>query len=73
MEKVGDFSGGPVIKNPPSKAGDAGLTPHAAGQLSLHNATTEPLCHNEDPVQPKKKKIWRSLYIQIVEQESGTG
>ena len=56
MEKVGDFSGGPVIKNPPSKAGDAGLTPHAVGQLSLHSATTEPVCHNEDPVQPKKKK-----------------
>ena len=56
MEKVGDFSGGPVIKNPPSQVGDAGLTPQDAGQLSLHNATTEPLCYNEDPVQPKKKK-----------------
>ena len=36
-----DFPGGPVVKNPPSTAGDAGLIPgqgteipHAAGQLS---------------------------------------
>ena len=36
-----DFPGGPVVKNLPSNAGDAGLTPgqgtkipHAAGQLS---------------------------------------
>ena len=40
--------GGPVAKNPRSSAGDAGSipglgtkTPHAAGQLSLHCATTE--------------------------------
>ena len=37
-----DFAGGPVVKNPPSSAGDLGLIPgrgtkipHAAGQLSL--------------------------------------
>ena len=70
MEKVGDVSGSPVIKNPPSKAGDAGWTPYAVGQLSLHNASAELVCHSEDPVQPKKKK---SLCIQTVEQESGTG
>ena len=47
--KSGDFPGGPVIKNPPSNAGDAGSIPgrgtkipHATGQLSLHAATTEP-------------------------------
>ena len=50
MEEVGDVSGGPVIKNPPSKAGEAGLSPHAVGQLTLHNATAEPVCHGEDPV-----------------------
>ena len=49
----GDFLGGPVVKNPPSNAGDAGSIlgwvtnkPHAAGQLSPHAATTEPVCHN---------------------------
>ena len=38
----GDFPGGPVVKNLPSDAGDAGSIPgrgtkipHAAGQLSL--------------------------------------
>ena len=43
-----DFPGGPVVKNPPCNAGDAGLIPgqgtkisHAAGQLSLHATTTE--------------------------------
>ena len=45
---LGDFPGGPVVKNPPSNAGDVGLIPgrgtkipHAAGQLSLHATTTE--------------------------------
>ena len=44
-----DFPGGPVVKYPPSNAGDAGLIPgwgtkipHAAGQLSTHATTTEP-------------------------------
>ena len=48
---IRDFPGGPVVKNPPSNAGDVGLIPgwetkipHAAGQLSLH--TLEPTCHN---------------------------
>ena len=50
---VGDFPGGPVVKNPPSCAGDAGSIPgrgtkipHAAGQLSLCTATTEATRHN---------------------------
>ena len=45
----GDFPGGPVVKNPPSNAGETGSSPgrgtkipHAAGQLSLCTATTEP-------------------------------
>ena len=44
-----DFRGGPVVKNPPSDAGDVGLIPgqgnkipHAKGQLCLYAATTEP-------------------------------
>ena len=48
-----DFPGGPVVKNPSCNAGDAGLIPgrgtkipHAAGQLSPHAATTEPVRHN---------------------------
>ena len=43
-----DSPGGPVIKNPPSNAGDMGLIPgwgtkipHATGQLSLHAKSTE--------------------------------
>ena len=55
-----DFPGGPVVKNPPSKAGDAGSipgrgtkVPEAAGQLSPGDTTTElghlnlesPQCH----------------------------
>ena len=57
-----DFPGGPVVKNLPSNAGDAGSIPgrgnkipHAAGQLSLCAtarmspcaATREPTCRNE--------------------------
>ena len=44
-----DFPGGPVVKNPPSSAGDMGSipgrgtkVPHAAGQLSPRITTTEP-------------------------------
>ena len=44
-----DFPGGPVVKNPPSNAGDVGSIsgqgtkiPHAAGQLNLRVTTTEP-------------------------------
>ena len=45
-----DFLGGPVVKNLPSNAGDAGSIPgwgtkipHAAGQLSPRATTTEPV------------------------------
>ena len=57
-----DFLGGPMVKNPPSSAGDSGSIPgrgikipHAAGQLShgpqllsLRASTRErkPTCHN---------------------------
>ena len=49
IESVGgDFPGGPVVKNPPSNAGDAGSIPgwgtkipHAVGQLSPRATTTE--------------------------------
>ena len=46
-----DFSGGPVVKNPPSNVGDAGSIsgqgpkiPYAKGQLSLR--ALEPERHN---------------------------
>ena len=45
-----DYPGGPVVKNPPSNAGDEGSIPHrgtkilhAMGQLSPCTATTEPM------------------------------
>ena len=52
--KSGLFPGGPVVKNLPSNAGDAGSSPgrgtkipHAKGQLSLHTSTREALvCYN---------------------------
>ena len=44
----GDFPGGPVVKNPPSNAGDVGSIPcrgtkipHAMGQLIPRTTTTE--------------------------------
>ena len=50
---VGDFPGGPVVKNLPSNAGDVGLIsgqgtkiPHALEQLSQRTTTKEPTrCH----------------------------
>ena len=51
---VGDLPGGPVVKNPPSNAGDVGSIPgqgtkipHATGQLSPRATTTEPAHLNE--------------------------
>ena len=53
-----DFPGGPVAKNPPSNAGDAGLIlgwgtkiPHAMGQLSPR--TLEPARHNSRACVPQ--------------------
>ena len=46
-----DFPGGPVVKNTPSNAGDAGSIPgrgtkipHAMGQLSPSATVTQPVC-----------------------------
>ena len=51
MVQPWDFPGGPVVKNPPSCAGDMVLThgweaktTQAVGQLSLLTGTTEPTC-----------------------------
>ena len=54
VEKImRDFPGGPVVKNPPRIAGEAGLTPgrgtkipHAAEQLGPLATPREPRCHN---------------------------
>ena len=54
VEKImRDFPGGPVVKNPPCIAGEAGLTPgqgtkipHAAEQPGPLATTREPRCHN---------------------------
>ena len=49
LKNIGDFPGGPVVKNPPCNAGDVGSIPgqgtkisHVAGQLSPCTTTTEP-------------------------------
>ena len=53
-------TGGPVVKNPYSNAGDAGSISgqvtrilHATGQLSLHATTTEPVCSGASKPQEK--------------------
>ena len=50
---MGDFPGGPVVKNPPSNARDMGLIPgqgtkipYASEQLSPHTTTRESTCSN---------------------------
>ena len=55
-----DSPGGPVVRSPPSSAGDLALipgrgtkVPHAVGQLSLQAATTGSKHPDKDPVQPK--------------------
>ena len=55
-----DFSGGPVVKNPPSNAGDAGSIPgwgtkilHATGQLSPCPTTIELVLLNQRSRKPQ--------------------
>ena len=50
---LGDFPGGPVVKNPPASVRDEGSIPgqgtkipHAMGQLSLHAEAKKPVCSN---------------------------
>ena len=57
-----DFPGGPVVKNPPSNAGDTGSIPgwgtkipHAAGQLSPCATTTDLTRLNERAHVPQLK------------------
>ena len=58
----GDFLGGPVVKNLPSNAGEAGSIPgpgtkilHAMGQVSLCAATTEPRVTTREPTDRNKR------------------
>ena len=51
LKVLWDFPGGPVVKNPPSNAGDVGSIPcrgtkipRAAGQLNMLAATREKPC-----------------------------
>ena len=62
MVEVGDFPGGPVVKNLPSNAGDMGSIPgqgtkipHVTGQLPSPRATTreKPARHNERSCMPQ--------------------
>ena len=63
IQQCWDFPGGPVVKNLPSNAGDAGSIPgwgtkipHAEGHLSLCAATAEPTCSGTHAPQLERKK-----------------
>ena len=69
-----DFPGGPVVKNLPSNAGNTGLIPgwatkipHAAGQLSLHTAATQPVPSGAYMLQLEKPPTYnkRSHVLQL--------
>ena len=73
---VGDFPGGPVVKNLPARAGDMSsvpgpgrLTPHIVEQVSLCAAATEPApwsppAATTEPVPPTREaSSMRSLCI----------
>ena len=58
-----DLPGGPIVKNPPSNAGDTGLIPgqgtkipHAVGQLSPRMTTTEPASSRARAPQPENSR-----------------
>ena len=53
--RIGDFPGGPVVKNPPSNAEDTGSVsgqgtkiPHVAGRLSPQSTTRVNLPHSNE-------------------------
>ena len=58
----GDFCCGPVIKNPPSNAGDMGSIPGRGTQIPRAIVTKptqqleKPACLSEDPTRPKTKQ-----------------
>ena len=43
-----------MVKNPPFNAGDVGS--YLGRELRSHMTRGLPVCHNQDPVEPKKKK-----------------
>ena len=43
---IWDFPGGPVVKNPPSNAGDVSLIPDRETKILTCHRATEPACHN---------------------------
>ena len=62
-----DFPGGPVVKDPPSNAGDVGSIPsqgtkipQATGQLSPRTTTTEPARVLQGKIPHAAKKIPRA-------------
>ena len=59
---LGDFLGGPVVKNPRCNAGDVGSIPgqgtkipHATEQLSQNTTTAEPAHHYSRVHEPQRK------------------
>ena len=54
MKKTG-LTCGPMVNNPPSKAGDTGSSP-GWGTKIPHVTTREPTLCNNDPGQPKIRK-----------------
>ena len=54
MKKAG-LTRGPVVNNPPSKAGDTGWSP-GRGTKIPHAITREPALCNNNPAQPKIRK-----------------
>ena len=73
-----DFPGGPVVKNPPSNAGDVGSIPgrgtkipHTTGQLSLRAATTELASLNERARVPQTTEpMYPGAHVPQLEREN---
>ena len=46
LKRKGDFPGGPVVKNPPCHAGDAGSIPGQGTKIPHASGATKPMRHN---------------------------
>ena len=76
---TGDFSGGPVVKNPPSNARDARPIPGQGTKIpcamgatiSPHATVKDSMCHNEDSIQSnkhfqkKKRTHWATSKVSV--------
>ena len=67
LSQPGDLPGGPVVKNLPPKAGDAGSIPDQGTKIPHATRTTKPTCPNYQTCAPQLERrpsdLARTAYL----------